>query len=497
MTARIRRTFPALLALLLALPSAAHAQRRITGEGTEGFRALLKRGKGLNPLESFEEVRQADPKNVIVVLFRGTNAQGEVQPFLPEGDALDLRNFVNGGGALWVATDVPLPRGFAQGFGVSVGTSHMFARDARSAYMRKAECPYVARVGGSVPNLFVRPEAFRRPEFETDELDHVATNRPAFLDSRTTLPTLAVFPGGTWSREGAFIPALDSPFAMGRRFDEGGKFLIMADHSVFINSMLLPRGAPNDNLAFASNSLNWLMAGDSRSYVLFIEDGKIWKRDDYQNLIITSLPGQNPEDIAQFMWENRDLLWKNSDLAEQILGNLEHDGILEEVEKSDLLGSILDNNLEPWMIAKLVLILGAIGLFGYAALAFMGSRYKFPKRVARLSLQLDRLRPRAGLLEMRLRTGLGRGRYYELARQKAREMFADLKLTPAEEGPLPKVEIDAGWLKRGRILRNLRKVWAVGFGPEPVAITARQWTAWRKKQDEIEQLIRDGVIRFQ
>jgi hypothetical protein len=284
---------------------------------------------------------------------------------------------------------------------------------------------------------------------------------------------------------------------MGRRFDDGGKFLIMADHSVFINSMMLPRGAPNDNLAFASNCLNWLMAGDSRSYVVFIEDGKIWRRDDYQNLIITSLPGQNPEDIAQFMWEYRDLLWKNSDLAEQILGNIEQDGILEEVEKSDLFGSILDNNLERWMIAKLVLILGAIGLFGYAAIAFMGSRYKFPKRVARLSLLLDRSRPRAGLLEMRLRTGLGRGRYYELARQKAREMFADLKLTPAEEGPLPRVEIDAAWLKRGRIRRSLRQVWTVAFGREPVAVTGRQWNLFLKKLNETEQMIRDGVIRFQ
>src|SRR5262249_40147526 len=181
---------------------------------------------------------------------------------------------------------------------------------------------------------------------------------------------------GSLPGEGEFLSTAprDLRFAQGKRFDNGAKILVLADHSVFINSMLLPQGATNDNLAFAANCVDWLISGQWRAYVLFIEDGKIWQREDY-NLMLTSFPRGGPDDVAQFLWENRDLLWKNSDLAEEILGNLEQDGILEEVEKSDLFGSILDNNLERWMIARLVLILGAVGLFGYAALAFMGSRY--------------------------------------------------------------------------------------------------------------------------
>lgn len=270
----------------------------------------------------------------------------------------------------------------------------------------------------------------------------------------------------------------------------------MADHSVFINSMLLPQN-PNDNLAFASNCIDWLMIGPDgkRSYVLFIEDGKIWQREDY-NLILQSLPQPRPDDIAKFLWENRDLIWQNGDLAEALLAQMEEDGIFDELERSEIFTNILDRLLEPWTITRIVLFLGAVGLFVYGIKAFIGSKNRFAKKALRLSMVLDRLRPRAGLLELRLRSGLGRGRYYELARQKARAMFADLRLTPAEDGALPAVTIDADWWRRARMLRDLRQIWAIAFGREPVAVTARQWNAWLKKLDQVELAIRNGVVRF-
>src|SRR5262249_13769371 len=104
MTARFRVT---LLALLLALPSVASAQKRdpITGEGTEGFRALLA-GKGLQPLGSIKELEQqmaVDPSRVIIVFFHGTDARGRLLPDGLEQFDFDLRtDFVDRGGALWV-----------------------------------------------------------------------------------------------------------------------------------------------------------------------------------------------------------------------------------------------------------------------------------------------------------------------------------------------------------------------------------------------------------
>jgi hypothetical protein len=491
-----------LFALLFALPTLAPAQSRrsITGEGTEGFRALLA-GKGLHPLGSIEDLNKqmaVDPSKVLIVYFHGTNAAGQELPDGLDQFEFDLkRDFVDRGGALWVATDRPLPRRLADATGATVFRAIIAARNPALAYKGNPNCPYVTQVPGSVPNLFAQSGD------HPDSLTRVATNRPAYLRGSAELDDLGIFERGTWRFEGEsnelndVLPRLHSiRVAQGHKYDNGAKVLVLADHSIFINSMLLPRGNPNDNLRFASNCVDWLMTGPSRNYVLFMEDGHIYQRDDY-DLILQSMPQPRPEDIAEFLWENKDLLWKNTDLAEEVLSKMEEDGIFEEVEKSGMIGGILDDILEPWMVARFVVIAGAVGLFGYAVLQFAGSRHRVPKRVARLSLLLDRMRPRTGLLELRLRSGLGRGRYYELARHRAREMFADLKLTPAEEGPMPTVEIDAGWWRRGRILRDLRDVWAVAFGREPVPVTGKAWDSFQRKLSQIEVMIRHGAIRFQ
>jgi hypothetical protein len=76
---------------------------------------------------------------------------------------------------------------------------------------------------------------------------------------------LAVFPRGSWARGQPF--AVDFPhlwFAAGGDWGEkGGRILILADHSVFINDMMTPDD--NDNLEFASNCLEWLTDGGKRS----------------------------------------------------------------------------------------------------------------------------------------------------------------------------------------------------------------------------------------
>jgi hypothetical protein len=509
MTARLRVLSPALLVAILVLSSSALAQSRrtITGEGTEGFRALLA-GKGLAPIQNFEEFeRVGDPKQILIVAFRGANEIGEPAVDALEHPPFGLKQFVVDGGALFIATDQPTDADWQGDFGTRVArvrhitragvvprAQYLYASGFRHPYAGKAECPYTEGVRGADPALFVR---------RGDDLRSlkVATNKPTYLvaSGNRAVRVLGEFPAWTWSTEPLGAAKDESrDFAHGMNYRSGGKFLLLSDHSVFINSMLLPHGDPNDNLAFASNCVDWLMTADGgqpRRYVMFIEDGKIWQKDDY-NLILQSLPGGVPEDIAQFLWENRELLWKNTDFAEAVLDHVENTGILDEIDRSGALATMAENLFEPWMIARVLLVLGGVALLGYGAMRFMGSRFRFPKRVARISMVLDRLRPRSGLLELRVRSGLGRGQYYELARQKAREMFAELKLTPAAEGPMPTVEINAGWLRRGRIMRDLRAVWAVAFAAQPVPVTARQWSAWNKKLDQIEVMIRHGAIRF-
>ena len=57
-----------------------------------------------------------------------------------------------------------------------------------------------------------------------------------------------------------------------------GRVLVLADHSIFINEMMLP--SDNGNVEFTYNCLEWLRGDpkDGRNQVLFVEDGTINSR---------------------------------------------------------------------------------------------------------------------------------------------------------------------------------------------------------------------------
>ena len=65
-------------------------------------------------------------------------------------------------------------------------------------------------------------------------------------------------------------------FAVGAQLAGGGRLLVLADHSIFINDMMLQ--TDNDNIPFAFNVVRWLTDagnGQRRTDVLFYDDGQI------------------------------------------------------------------------------------------------------------------------------------------------------------------------------------------------------------------------------
>ena len=508
-------------ALLFASMAAAQPRRPITGEGTEGFRALLASAH-LKPIEDPNEAH-ADPAHTLIISFRGARGFfGNAYPDQIQDIGFDMKKgFVDQGGAFFFASDQAMGRpgsGWNRSFDFQIVGPILsaFEVDSDTCYKSNPQCPFVRGVAGSLPDLF-RPNKMTSPRPLGEmpaSLDRVATNRPSYLQPSDQLETLAKFaqpcrveviPG---TRTMPLPTRLGARFAQALRYPGGGRFLVLADHSVFINSMLLPSSRyPNDNLAFAANCLEWLMTGpngETRTKVLFMEDGKIWKKDDY-NLMLQTLPSPNPEDMLGFLWENRDLLWENRDMAEQILSNVERSGIFSELERGDgkenRLGRLLNRTLldmfDTYQIVRLVIVLGMAALLAFGILSLIKSRFSYSRKVPRFSLALDRVKPRAGLLEMRLRGGVGRGQYYEIARDRAREMFAALDLTPGEGGPPPKFTVEASWWRRAAIERQLREVWQVAFGTEPVPVTSRRWQQWQDRLDEIRTMIRRGQIRFE
>jgi hypothetical protein len=291
-------------------------------------------------------------------------------------------------------------------------------------------------------------------------------------------------------------------FAQAMHNDKGGKILILADHSIFINEMLLPpKDQPTDNLEFTLNMLKWLTAGpDSkpRDHVLFIDqDGMI--QSDFSTLM-QQMPVPFPDihdlpSLLQAAWDNRDYLWQNRDKASELVASAEDEGLFQEIEQE--MDKTLLENVSFWLIIRALLIGGMVVVFVLSVRRFFGSRFRFAKAAPRLSMVLDRLRPRGSLLDQRLRGSLRGGQCYEAARIRARQMFADLEWTPAVEGGnLPRVEINAGWWQRRKIARDLRQLWLIAFGTEPVLVPAKHWDKWLARLREIHKLIRTGVIRI-
>ena len=107
----------------------------------------------------------------------------------------------------------------------------------------------------------------------------VASNAPSYLEQRDgTLSPLAWLPEDIRRESGVlFIPGQTFLFAAGGKVGvNGGRALVMADHSIFINEMMIQRD--DANVEFSYNCLKWLSeagGNDPRTKVLFVEDGNV------------------------------------------------------------------------------------------------------------------------------------------------------------------------------------------------------------------------------
>ena len=134
-------------------------------------------------------------------------------------------------------------------------------------------CPFLQPVRDANPDLFRNLANGESP------LSIVASNAPSYLERDSQLQTpfltgLASLPSNCL-QEGTQSPSNISPlFAVGG--DVGaGRVLVLADHSIFINEMMLPND--NGNVEFTYNCLEWLRgdAKNGRNQVLFVVDGQI------------------------------------------------------------------------------------------------------------------------------------------------------------------------------------------------------------------------------
>jgi hypothetical protein len=468
------------LALFAACPGPARAAPRPPfAEDTHVFRRILCDFK-LTALKDVREQLSTDPADTVVVIL------GDTKWISQQGSSW-LTAFVQKGGALLLATDRKPDEGarreLVEVAGVTVNGMSVRCWDQNAAGYREMDyCPFLRPVPRSKPDLFRDP---RKGEAAVLE---VATNAPSFLQrepaSPVQLETLAYLPTPWWTPDLPRRPiVLGLPFAVGGERGDG-KVLVLADHSIFINQMMLP--ADNGNVEFTYNCLDWLRTKPDgrRTKVLFVEDGQV--RTDL-NVPLRNVP-IDPAQLPGLLYANRNELAAG---VEQELARLEGRNALNE-GLLDFLASLglSEDRLEPFAVLLLsVLLVGFTGL----RLRTRG-RHRAEAAVLPLVRAAALHVPTAPLLEQRHQALLRGGNVWEAARGLARQWFA---AAGAAGGPAPpRVAVEGGWWERWVMRRRVRRLWRLAYGARPVRVSLR---ALRRLVGELEELsvaLANGSLRL-
>lgn len=509
--------------------------------GTDVFRRLLYEFH-LRYLRDFGQL-QEDPRHSVLVVFGDPSCLST--RFFPKG----LRPFVEAGGAVLIATDRgtsgDIDRHLRELAGVSVTGETLVCKEAKAGtcYADTGYCPYVqpardpAEVEGStdvwgalsaVLGSGGKPALFRNARPDRPDL-RVATNAPSRLLEASGLGLapgihrLAVLPddcrdeaehdmaprrldsgrnGGLLAKVRGFFPRREEEnaprpaplFAVGGTVGQG-RVLVLADHSLFINRMILPRD--NGNLEFAANVLHWLRGGAStpreamqalngltatptveRDRALFWEDGKI--RTDF-DVPLQDIPLEPPQ------------------LSEPAIVRAV-DRAVARLEETDAFNRKLLQELgtDSWSMSKwkrdALAGLTLAGLFLLALVFLWGNRHRRESSVPSLAHVLARHDAGATLLEQRHRQALRAGNVWETAHHLARQCFESegIALTVADA---PALTIEGGWWQRRRIRRRIARLWRLARGTTPARVTPAQLQHWLRELAEFKTALANGTIR--
>lgn len=428
-------------ALLLTVlgPTLRGDMPKINRFGFDGFRLMLQQ-HDLTTLQTSTDETFGSPTETAVVLVGN----------LDQASVLfdELQTFVLNGGATLVATDLGTRRPL---FGVKFNAGPVQTVD--DAYRGLHDCPVVTRID--------------RASVVTRGVRRIVTNRPGYL---------------SFGRRGQLevccsLPATDRQRRrlMGyRHFPGRGRILLVADHSLFINEMLMH----GDNAKLASNVATWLCEG--RKNLVFIEDGQVlpaWQL------------GAAPESIP--------LAELFDEAQRRGLGNLIPDSGLFSLV-NDMAAAFEDDNgfnrkfAYPFYRVAERKIWRVLALSAFA-LALLGSLKWIVVSKSKLLRWRD---PNRGqpIGESRYLASLRANEYGPCLRILARELFAfdGVKVWQAQTAPHAIVQAN-----RRRTKRLVRKYWQLATASDPPRLTRRAFWRSMKSLTKLRRLQTDGLLRLE
>jgi hypothetical protein len=507
MTRRARALTAVLgLAAVLAAPPAAPAQPAARSEfleGTHAFRRILYdvgRRDRLKPLSDVDG--QTDPRRTLIVVLGAPKPLAALDERLPGG----LTGFVERGGALLVVTDQQTPRVLADRFGVGVSGVQLTMRGPGS-YRDMPECPYVDPQPGADPPIFEPGLAGARNQ----PARRIATNLPSYLEAgplrgippRRGVSLLAHVRGqradGVWG----FI---NWGFAAGGPVSDG-RVLILADHSIFINEMMLQ--ADNGNIDFAYRCAQWLMVrpednvvrhstralGNLRDQILYYDDGTVrGSRADFA-IPLKDLPPPPipPPDTIMGM-------------LDEALPAMEEEGIFARMEEENIVNDYVTDTMASlslwkgarpeWKIWTLALIAVSASLGVYALVRLGAFRHRPETAAPLLTALLEKQAPAGAVLAQRQEALLRDGNLWEAARELARHLFLSAGASP-DAGPAPPaLEVRGGWWGRWQARRRWRELWRLARSARPVRVSPRGFARLAARVRALQAALADGTARI-
>ena len=474
-SAALRRClFGAMLMLVAGMPGHAQepaAPRIVEGQivvdklGMDCFRHLLF-DAGMEPLSNtFEILNQ--PQDTVIILL------GSESSLLLVNNQFETA--VRRGATLIVAADRSSNSTFDFGIDYVDGTIRAGKEDALKGI---AEYPFIRPIKPFFP-IESTPLRELFGGFSNRGDNAIAANtscviRPVGRPLDFRRETLAGFPFSSRFNGRAYEPSRDF-FAIGGGFGQG-RVLFLADHSVFVNNLILRPDIAN--LLFARGMIEWAQGPQQKKRCLLVEDGVI--------RTVYPLPTIPPKDGNLL-----ELLLKMALIFEQ-----HGDRMIAEVERRDGFNQFILQKFPMREILRTVMFLVAGFVILLGVFWFMRSRTTADPARTLVTPELAALIPQGDALHQRFEGLMDTGNVYEVVREAVRDFFDGLHAMPTADGQPPRLLIVDDHPEPTRLRTRIMRLWTIAFGITPVEITAADWKSISVDLREILEEADNGSWKF-
>ncbi len=449
--ARVTVGLLVLAALLLTSPGV-HARPPVPFNlDSQAFRYILWQAS-LTAVTSWDKLDQ-DPSHSLLVVFGDTSRLDSAQW---------LQSFLQRGGAVLIATDrgAPAPRPWENELGVRIKGDLVRAHDRQSMYRESPDCPFIRPATPAAANDLPRPPVSLP----------VATNRPSCLVLRTSeLKPFLSFPTDCRLVGSSFpLDWLIYPFGVGGKHGRG-RVLVLADHSIFINGMMLQ--TDNGNFDFAYACVQWLLQseqpGQKRNQAMFLDEGTLFSTFEVP---VKLEPDAGPPLV---------------DLANQLIA---------QVEDDDLVNRLIARHITPRGVFRGLVLIGTVLLLVYGGYRLVRAGYHQEPQVPLVSRRVAQLASAPAVVDQRHQALVRQGNLWEAARDLARTCFAGLGISPV--AALPHVSSSAAGRQHRALRRTVYDLWRLASSPRPQRISRRRFTQLVNQVEAVQTAVRNGTLRI-